>query len=229
SYNWQQVTDSVVKLNPAYFLGHRHREYLELEFSRTHNFRNTFSYPLSGRFAKLTLRQIFPLSGGAVHVTTANIKYSVYEPLGKGFYYSIGAQAEAKLANRVTYPDNQALGYSNFVRGYELFVADGQHFGLLRQGISYGLLTKKQINLKFFNNPKFSQIPISVFLNTFFDAGYVKNNFYVTENRLTSNRTLYGYGVGLHLVTYYDRVINFEYSINREGQKGLYIRGGLLF
>ncbi len=229
SYNWQQISDSVFLLNPDYLLGQKKREFVDVEFSRTHNFRNTFSYPLSGHYAKLTVKQSVPVSGGASALTSVNLKYSVYEPLGHNFYYAIGAQAETKFADRFVYPDNQGLGYTSFVRGYELYVADGQHYGLLKQGLSYGLLTKKQINLKFFNNPKFSQIPISVYLNTFLDAGYVKGDFYRAENKNTSNRALYGTGLGIHFVTYYDRVITFEYSINRDGQKGLYIRGGLLF
>jgi hypothetical protein len=38
-----------------------------------------------------------------------------------------------------------------------------------------------------------------------------------------SNSFLYGTGVGLDFVTYYDKVFRFEYSVNAKGEGGIFI------
>jgi hypothetical protein len=36
------------------------------------------------------------------------------------------------------------------------------------------------------------------------------------------NQTLYGYGAGMDLVTYYDQVFRLEATINKHGVRGFY-------
>jgi hypothetical protein len=60
-------------------------------------------------------------------------------------------------------------------------------------------------------------------LKTFFDSGYVNNNFTDPENVALSNRYLFGGGVGLDIVTYYDLVLRLEYSINDRGDAGFFV------
>ena len=224
TYSQQRISDSVFFRNPAFLLGSPHRRQLHLEVARTLNLRNTFSYPLSGHFFRVMARQSFPLGGGANYLTLLSGRYAWYQPLGRGFYYATSLEAETKLSHRIAYADNRALGYNTVVRGYELRVADGQHFGLLKQGLSLALLRNRFVHLKFLNNPRFDLIPVSVFLNGFFDVGYVHDDFYLETNQRTSNRLLAGTGLGLHIVTYYDRVFTMEYSLNRDRERGFFIR-----
>ena len=74
----------------------------------------------------------------------------------------------------------------------------------------------------FFNSSKINTLHYAVYLNIFADAGYVKDSYYKNSNAL-SNTWLFGYGIGLDYVTYYDKTLRFEYSINRMGQGGFFI------
>ena len=64
-------------------------------------------------------------------------------------------------------------------------------------------------------------LPIKTYLTFNFDTGYV-NNPYEKENNKLSNRQLYGGGVGLDIIAYYNMTWRFEYSMNHLGEKGLF-------
>ncbi|MFC5270622.1 POTRA domain-containing protein [Adhaeribacter terreus] len=227
SYHQEQISDSVLILNPEFFSQQQNRKYLEFELTRTLNFRNTFSYPLSGHYLQLSLSQQVAVNGNQ-HNTTAQVKFSDYVPLKKKFYYSYSLEAQSRLAQNLAYYDNVALGYKSYIRGYELYVIGGQHYGVFKNGLSRELLDLNQIELKFIKNPQFNRIPVTLYLNLFADAGYVLENRYEQTNYLT-NRLNMAAGFGLHIVTYYDRVLTLEYSINREGDRGLFIHSAFPF
>ena len=121
-----------------------------------------------------------------------------------------------------------ALGYKSYIRGYELYVIGGQHYGVFKNGLSKEVLDLNQIKLKFIKNPKFNRIPVTLYLNCFVDAGYTVENRFEQTNFLT-NRLNMATGLGLHIVTYYDRVVTLEYSLNREGDRGLFIHTAFPF
>ena len=227
SYHQEQISDSTFALNPEFFSGIQNRKYLELEVLRTLNFRNTFSYPLSGHFLQLGLGQQIAINGNQHH-TTAFVKFSDYVPLKKQFYYSYSVEGQSRLASNLAYYDNVALGYKSYIRGYELYVIGGQHYGVFKNGLSKELLDLNQIKLKFIRNPKFNRIPVTLYLNWFADAGYTFENRFAQTNFLT-NRLNMATGLGLHIVTYYDRVVTLEYSLNREGDRGLFIHTAFPF
>jgi len=198
-----------------------------LELARTLNFRNTFSYPLSGHYLQFGLNQLLSVAGNQ-HNTTAFARFSQYLPLKNNFYYSYSLEAQSRLATNLAYADNIALGYKSYIRGYELYVIGGQHYGLFKNGLSHQLLDLNQIELKFIRNPKFNRIPVTLYLNWFADAGYTIENRFEQTNFLT-NRLNMSTGIGLHIVSYYDRVLTLEYSINREGNRGLFIHSAFPF
>jgi len=63
------------------------------------------------------------------------------------------------------------------------------------------------------------------------DYGYLKSSIHPynpTTNALP-NTLLYGTGVGLNIVVYYDKLIQIEYSVNKLGEKGLFLHWQLSF
>lgn len=227
SYHQEQISDSVFILNPEFFSGVKNRQYLAFEVSRTLNFRNTFSYPLAGHFLQFGIAQQVALKGNQNN-TTAFARFSHYKPLQKKFYYSYSLEGQSRLASNLAYYDNVALGYKSYLRGYELYVIGGQHYAVFKNGLTRELLDLNQIKLNFIRNPKFNRIPVTLYLNLFADAGYTWENRFAQTNYLT-NRLNMAAGLGLHIVTYYDRVITLEYSLNREGERGLYIHSAFPF
>ena len=225
----ENISDSVTLLNPAYYgNGRGERQYLRLELSKVINLRNTFAYPLSGSYFEAAIGQTLFLHNSGSPATTIRAKYVDYTKLAAKLYYAVGAEGQLRLARHYAFADNAALGFRSLVRGYELYVVGGQHYGIFKQGLSRQLLDIKSIRLTFIDNPKFNTIPLAVYLNAFTDAGYVVDNTFGQHNPLT-NRLLVGAGLGLHAVTFYDLVLRMEYAVNREGNSGLYFGGRFPF
>ena len=223
SYHREQISDSINYYNPGYYLGRTQREYFNFTLTSTRNQRNTFAYPLTGQYAQATLTHRVFLNGTTPSLTALHLSYARYLAFGHGFYYSVGLSAQARLTRRLAYADSRALGYDDLVRGYDQYVIDGRHYGLVQQGVSYALLRARPLRLRAIGNPKINTIPLALYLNTFADAGYVSAPGYFPHNRLP-NRLLSAIGLGLHLVTYYDRVFTAEYTLNGLGQTGYFFR-----
>ena len=126
AYYKERVADSVLDLNPVYFLNGTRREFLEFKLTSTLNQRNTFAYPLTGRFAQVALAHRVFLTPGTADITTFMARYAQYVALGGNFYYNFGLQGQVRIAQRVGYADNRALGYEAHVRGYDAYVVDGR-------------------------------------------------------------------------------------------------------
>ena len=223
AYHREQITDSVNYRNPDYFQGRTQREFLDFTLSSTRNQRNTFAYPLTGQFAQVVLTHRVFRDGTTPSLTTLHLTYARYLALGRGFYYSIGLSGQSRFTRRLSYADTRALGYSDLVRGYDQYVIDGRHYGLVQQGVSYRLFQPKVIRLGSVDNPKVNTIPLALYLNIFADGGYVVAPSAPPESRL-ANQLLRSVGLGLHLVTYYDRVFTAEYTLNGLGQTGYFFR-----
>jgi hypothetical protein len=117
----------------------------------------------------------------------------------------------------------KGLGEGNhLVRGYELYVINGEHFGVIKSQLKYGLLENKTFKMKALKANGFNKIPLSIYLGSYFDLGYVASKkgspFGFLENEL-----IYGGGFSLDFVSYYDMVLRTEFSINRMNEKGLFI------
>lgn len=229
SYHFEKIADAVAELNPLYFGdGRTSRKSIRLDLIRVVNTRNNFVYPLTGSYFEIGAGQAIFLGNTGAPFTALRSKYVRYFQLSEKFYYTVGAEAQARLAEKYAFTDNVALGYRSQVRGYELYVVGGQHHALFKQGISRELLKMEGIKIGFIDNPKLNTIPLAVYLNAFTDAGYAIDNHFAELNPLT-NRWLLGAGFGVHVVTFYDIVGRAEYTFNREGDRGLYLSAGIPF
>jgi hypothetical protein len=114
------------------------------------------------------------------------------------------------------------LGYlTDFVRGYELYVIDGQRYGLLRNTLKYQLLNvRKQLN--WMPMKQFNTVPLALYLSLFGDLGYVGSTVAEQYNSRLANSWLFGGGVALDIATFYNVVGRISYSVNRQGQTGIF-------
>jgi hypothetical protein len=69
---------------------------------------------------------------------------------------------------------------------------------------------------------QFQRIPVAFYLKAFFDAGYVRSFRSGGPQGPFSDRWIYGTGLGLDVVTYYDTVLRFEYAFARDGEHGFF-------
>ncbi len=214
SFRREQISDSIYQRNPDYLLGQVQRQYVEATLVTTNNQRNTFAYPLTGQFfqAGLTLRQ-FVGAGRSPSYGTVRLRYARYVSLGHQFYYAGGVGAQTRLlAPHLGYADARSLGYEALVRGYDYYVVEGRSYVLLQQGLSWRAWAPPPLHLPFIHDPKVNTLPLVVYLNGFVDAGLAGGSvgrFQSPTNQLPG-QLLASVGLGLHLVTYYDRVFCFE-------------------
>ena len=229
SYHHERVSDTVTLLNPSYYNIPLHeRRFVRAEVYKAINLRDYFAYPLSGSYFEIGAARTFFLQQAGTGFTTLRAKYVNYHRLSEKYSYMVGGEAQLRLAREHAFADNLALGFRSLVRGYELYVVGGQHYGLIKQGLTRQILDIEGIKLKFIRNPKFNSIPLSVYLNAFTDAGYVVDKEFREGNPLT-NRLLAGGGLGLHAVTFYDIVLRLEYTLNKEGDRGFYVSSSFPF
>lgn len=218
-YTNTSVADTITRLNPNYFEPNTNNQQV---FSFTYDYRfdqrDNRQYPLKGRFLYTQLANFY-VKGGYNQTNIYGL-YSIFHPLKKSFFWESSARVKFSNPKNQYYPLVTGLGFSNnLVRGYELYVIDGQHYGLWKNTLKYELL-KKEFNLKkFINLSQFSTLPLAIYPNVYFDIGYIKNYFPIYSNSKLSNKLLKGGGLGLDIVTWYNSNVKMYYSINQMREK----------
>ena len=69
---------------------------------------------------------------------------------------------------------------------------------------------------------QFRYVPLSIYLKSYADLGYVENYTGYTNGVRLTNKVLTGLGMGLDIVASYDAVFRFEYTFNGEGERGFF-------
>lgn len=199
--------------------------FFSFDYSYEYDFRDSKSYPLKGNYFRVNLRRRqspFP----------DEIDYSKSSALINIIHHGF-------IANRLYYNDalrlyiskdkyepkvyRTGLGYGPFLRGYELYVMDGNSYGLMINNLKYCIMKERSYNLILIPWSQFNPAHFSMYGNLFFDMAYVHGNHYDSDGNNYVNRLLFSGGLGLDLVSYYDQVLRLEVSLNREGQAGFFI------
>ncbi|MBL4704391.1 MAG: hypothetical protein JKY54_07710, partial [Flavobacteriales bacterium] len=157
-----------------------------------------------------------------IQLSTIEFAAKVFFKLKGRFYGALGGYGKATLQREIPYVLQKGLGYKNYIRGYEYYVLDGNHYGVFKSNIKYELIPKKTHVLSFIKNPRFNKFYYALYLNIFGDIGYVQNNFSAHMNSL-ANQWLSSIGVGLDFLTYYDTVFRFEFSLNKQSESGFFL------
>lgn len=229
-YNNNSIADTIAKLNPDYFLNGRiNQKYFQLSYYFNYDFRDNVAYPLRGRRYELLINKLGISPKDDINQLELTGGYSWYKPITKKLFYGMNLKAKISFPEKQSFYNTRGLGYfQELVRGYELYVVDGNSFFLARNNLKYQLVNTK-INFKFLKIKQFNTVPIGIYPNVFVDYGYVKS-FNTTENRSKlANRSIYGGGFGLDFVTYYNLVVRFNYSFNDRKEKNFVFSFGREF
>ncbi len=226
-YSQITISDSVKARNPNYlFSGSKLAEYVGIQYKFTFDDRDNKIYPLRGTMLEGALiKDGFEVnSNSPLNTVQGQLTIKNYFPIGKRVNFA--NQIKGRYLNSIQtlpFAFNQALGYSNYIRGYEYNVIDGQNYFLVKNSLRFRLIRKKFHEIGMLKKLKpFSTIPFYAYLNIFYDGAYVKEKYYVQTNSL-ANSWQHGYGIGLDMITYYDFVVRLEYSINKQNQSGFFI------
>lgn len=212
------VGDTVLQLNPHYLDPEETRQqYFQLTYTYSYNTRDIGQYPLRGYNFVFQASKRGILPGDDINQGYLYGVYRHYFPLGGKWFFNSGIRGRLSFPARIPYANMVGLGYRlDLVRGYELYVIDGQHYGIFQNELKYRLFeTEKQIR---WLPRQFGTIPLALYINTYLDAGYINNPHPSWSNTRLGNRLLTGVGAGFDLVTFYNLVYRLNYNYNRQGE-----------
>jgi outer membrane protein assembly factor BamA len=223
-FQYANVADTIALLNPDYFLkGATYQRSYGLKYAYTNDKRDFINYPLKGYLFKIETDYQFLQSKTTMNLGNLRAEYSKFIPLNSRFYFAASARGKISSPHHQPYFSQRGLGYNtDYVSGYELYVVDGQSYGLIKTNLRWRLLSLNR-TVKIVPVKKFRTIPISLYFKIYSDAGYVRDNNFNPYNNFLSNRLLVGGGAGFDIVTYYDLVMRIEYSVNQLGQTGIFL------
>lgn len=225
-YHHNRVADSIAaEVNPDYFLhGRTDQRHFSLIYRFLVDRRDIRPYPLSGWLTALDLRQNGLLPGDDLHLFRATGELKKYFSFNRRLSLETIVKGRFVLPRRKPpYYNNQAMGYGNdLVRGYEFFVMDGMDYGLLRTSFHLELFNRTFHLGKYMPLNAFRTLPLKVYLAINNDTGYANDPYYGAGNPL-SNRWLYGYGVGIDIIAFYDKVAKLEWSWKAPGGGGFFL------
>ena len=216
--------DSLSKLNSDFATQNR-IQFFTFYYLFKSDHRDIAAYPLKGYYTEFQLEKygFGLLKRENINMDFAYTSLRKYWNLYNRWYFAGCINAKISTNKNQPYFLERGLGFGNdFVRSYEYYVVNGQDYALLKSNLKFQLVKTKEKDLKFVPLKKFSKLYYSIYLNLLADAGYVDDQNPPTGNKL-SNTFLFGTGVGLDFVTYYDKVYRFEYTINRMGESGFFI------
>ncbi len=223
-FSYNAVADTIALLNPNYYrYGQTHQRYFQLSYGFTRDLRDAVAYPLHGSRLSFNVNKVGLLPTDNINQLELLASYTKYTPLGKKFYFNNRFLGKMSFPQRQPYANTRALGYGqDFVRGYELYVIDGQSYLMSKSTLKRELF-KTQTNIgKFLPMKQFQTVPFAMYANLYFDMGYVTDNTFNPESNRLSNVPIYGGGLGLDLVTFYNTVFRIDFTVNKSLQKNFF-------
>jgi outer membrane protein assembly factor BamA len=223
-YNTFHIADTLAMLNQNYLPnGKTSHAFFSLRYSYNMDKRDSKIYPLKGYMYEASVSKIgLGLLSQDLNTTGVSVKYqnfgSIYPRLHYGWY--IG-NAINSTDNNPSYIESNGVGFGEFLNGYEYNVIEGNNYFFSKQKVSFELIPSQTRYLNFINLKQFNKIHYALYIKTLADVGYVGKHFPDSTNSLT-NTFLYSYGIGVDLVTYYDKVFSFNYSVNKFGTGRFY-------
>lgn len=220
------VSDSVLVFNRDYtFESYTRNQFLGFYYQFRSDYRDYKQYPLNGYYfdAELDKKGLGFFTDPVVNTLSIKANFRKYFQIKGRLYFASGLTGKISPFWDQPYYYLSGMGYGrDFIRGYEYYVIDGQHFGLLKNNLKFVLVPTRVKSFDFIPTDKFSKLYYAIYLNLFADFGYVVDNRKNVYNPLANEINL-GYGIGLDFVTYYDFVVRLEYSFNKMGESGFFI------
>ena len=222
-----KVEDTVLNLTKDYFFENKNSmEYFALDFYFRSDHRDSKAYPLEGEFLDFDIVKIGTgiLPEENIDMIYASFTMKKFQKLYGRWYFASVLRGKCSSQAKQPYYTQRGLGYGrDYIRSYEYYVVDGQNYGLLKTNLKFEIVKPKVQSVRVVPLEKFNTFHYALYANAFFDCGWVNDRVYSLTNPL-ANEFLFGYGLGLDFVTYYDTVIRLEYSFNRNRENGLFLR-----
>ncbi|WP_367391666.1 BamA/TamA family outer membrane protein [Lewinella sp. LCG006] len=223
----QEWVDPIIiqEFNPEYFGDNKNEiNFFRLLYRFSYDFRDNRAYPWSG----YTYGAEVIKDGVGIFrdrsALTLDLFGSKFWPVGKR--WSFGAIAGGKysfIRQPQAYRYNRALGFGRSrLSGYELYLLDGLDAAYLRKSVRFNIWKGNITFGKWVFLESFRELPFHFNLSMSSDIGYANSPFNTQPNPL-NNQLLWGGGIGIDLVFYYDFVLRLQYSGNKIGDRGFFL------
>ncbi|RFS17196.1 BamA/TamA family outer membrane protein [Emticicia sp. C21] len=224
SYTQVHIGDTIAVLNPNYLLdGQQKQNYFLASYAYIYDKRDNRQYALDGYTVSFGVTKYGLLPSDNIKLFSLSAGYTQYFSLGKKFYANYSVRGRMSFPKKQPFLQTLGLGYRNdLVRGYELYVIDGQSYGLVKTNLKYQLFNRTFDLKKYLKIKQFNTFPLTAYLNSFIDVGYVKNEFSALNNSRLVNKVIAGAGLGLDVVTFYNVVGRINYSLNGLGERRVF-------
>ncbi len=221
SYNDEQLSDTILQLNPNYFPGNTTRfRYIDFNYQYKYYNVDYIPYPSKGFHLEANLYKRGLTKASNLWQTSVRAIYA--HPLSKNSFLHLEGIGIVKLPRNDVFFNQRLLGYGlNQMRGLEYNVIDGIAGGIFKTTLHkqvFGFILRNP-----FPSKTHDKIPIRFFLKGYADLGYGHHINPVASNTL-NNTLLRTWGLGLDIVSIYDFLFKIEYSFNQLGRNGLYLQ-----
>ena len=216
SYHKYQVTDSIIQLNPNYLSGTSSLQYpsiaLKIIFDKT----NSQVYATSGVQMALTIEQHGISDFFEPNVLNIKAHLQYHEKYLPRNYFSIETEVNylGGFPNPIPFVLYQPLGTHQYARGLDNMVFNTEFYALCKTSLKFEFIPYHKSNIPLIPWQQFSKFHYRGFIYAFADAIYLR------EYGITATT-----GIGVDLVTYYDRVISTYVSWNNVNKKiGIFVQ-----
>ncbi len=224
-FNQAQIGDTIAARALDYFDGTNTTDtrFLSFGYSVIWDQRDYRIYPSDGHYAELRIDRLGlgVLDKNAPDITTAYATVKEWWKVHDRITLAISMSGKHTWGTPPYYVQ-EGLGYRNFVRGYELYVVDGESFALGKANAVFQLFKPRTQRVEAMPLEAFRTLYIALYLDLFVDGGRVWDSRYAQQNFL-ANEWMSGTGAGLDLVTSYDQVLRGEYTFNGLGEHGFFL------
>ncbi len=222
TFDQYSIDKSVLNFNSNYIGGSNKLSLNSLNIGYIYDSRDQKHYPVSGSEFRLFGELQYSVSNSNQQnlLKTIMLKWRNFIPLNR--LYSIGTviQGQYKFGN-LNYLQSRQLGYTNdYIRGYELYVIDGNGFILSKVSLRREIMNKK-LNVKSLPWSKnYAKMPLQSWITFFCDYARVLN---FSQNQVENGNTLAqtnlnSLGISVDILAYYDLLSRFDIARNRLGQ-----------
>ncbi|MFO8055544.1 MAG: POTRA domain-containing protein [Bacteroidales bacterium] len=226
-YNYR-LNDTLKALNKNY-ASQTEYGFVYLSYTGKFDYRDYKAYPLQGYYLDFQAKKYGWNTQSIDHLILKSTFRKYFPLYNNNWYFAASITGQCKAGGQIPYflIKNKGMGYNrDYVRGMEHYVFDRPNWTYVKTNIKRKILSQKIIQVGFLKNEflgeKFSKIPIRIFANLFYDAGYVFGQPQEEEINPLLNEWHQGFGLGLDLISYYDKVLRTEISLNQRGETGVY-------
>ena len=224
-FNQYVFQDTILRLNPDFAGKETMYNYFNINIGAKIDFRDYKPYPLNGYYFDIRIsKKGLGIFNDDINYFSVGANFDQYVHIYNRWYFAYNFGAKFTNQNtRSPFFIKTGLGYHPItIRGYELYVVNGQKIGKFKSNIKFEIVPRKTFNINWIKTTKFSEVFFEVYANIFFDVAYVEDIYTQRTNPL-SNQLLWSTGVGFDLVTYYDLVLRLELSLNKQKQTNVFI------